>query len=224
MSGPAPDATAVRVACVDADAETVALVREALSVGLPAARVEESPATPPTAPCVVVPASARLGATLRELRARGYAGAVIVLADGEQGAADSASGFGVLAVVQRAAAARELPAAVATAAGTVDEGGRPTPAWLALRRVEQLVAAGEIALGLRHALNNPLAGLLAEAQLLEMESLPDEQHQAVRRIVELCRRTIAVARQLDAIGPVPGGGQQQQQQQQQQRGGGGGAA
>lgn len=51
---------------------------------------------------------------------------------------------------------------------------------------------------LRHALNNPLAALLAEAQLLELEEISDEQRQSVERMVELCRRMVVIVRALDA--------------------------
>ena len=54
---------------------------------------------------------------------------------------------------------------------------------------------------LRHALNNPLAALLAEAQLLELEELTDEQRQSVERMVALCRRMVGIVRALDAANP-----------------------
>jgi len=206
----ARDARDAHVACVGCDAPTVALVREALAVGLPGVRVEEehgaSLGKAPAADCVVLQAAPGLELALRTLRASGYGGAVAVIVDddtdggGAGGGTAAVTRFGVQAVVPRPLVARELPAAVAGVfASTVDASGRPHPAWAALRRVEHLVAAGEVALGLRHALNNSLAGLLAEAQLLEMERLPAEQQEAVRRIVALCRRTIAVTRELDAI-------------------------
>jgi signal transduction histidine kinase len=52
---------------------------------------------------------------------------------------------------------------------------------------------------IRHMLNNPLTALLTEAQLLQLEELPEEQKQSVDRIVELCRRTIDAVKQLDSI-------------------------
>lgn len=48
---------------------------------------------------------------------------------------------------------------------------------------------------LQHSLNNPLAGLLAELQLLEMEELPGEHREAVERCIELCRRVILLVRE-----------------------------
>lgn len=48
---------------------------------------------------------------------------------------------------------------------------------------------------LQHTLNNPLAGLLAELQLLELEDLPDEHRAAVERAIALCRRVIQIVRE-----------------------------
>jgi signal transduction histidine kinase len=62
---------------------------------------------------------------------------------------------------------------------------------------EQLAAAGAIALELRHEMSNPLAALLAEAQLLALEPLAPDHLAAVERMVDLCRRTVALLRQLD---------------------------
>jgi len=47
---------------------------------------------------------------------------------------------------------------------------------------------------LQHTLNNPLAGLLAELQLLQMEPLAPEHQAAVARAVELVRRLIKIVR------------------------------
>lgn len=47
---------------------------------------------------------------------------------------------------------------------------------------------------LQHTLNNPLAGLLAELQLLQMEPLAPEHQAAVGRAVELVRRLIKIVK------------------------------
>lgn len=53
---------------------------------------------------------------------------------------------------------------------------------------------------IQHQLNNPLAALLAEAQLLGMEpALGAEHRAAAARITELTRRVIALVRELDAV-------------------------
>ena len=62
---------------------------------------------------------------------------------------------------------------------------------------EQLAAAGAVALELRHDISNPLAALLAEAQLLALEPLAPEHQAAVGRMVDLCRRTVALLREMD---------------------------
>jgi signal transduction histidine kinase len=63
---------------------------------------------------------------------------------------------------------------------------------------QQLAAAGAVALDLRHQVNNPLAALLAEAQLLALEPLAPDHRAAVDRIVDLCRRTATLLREMDA--------------------------
>lgn len=62
---------------------------------------------------------------------------------------------------------------------------------------QQLAAAGAVALELRHDISNPLAALLAEAQLLALEPLAPEHQAAVGRMVDLCRQTVALLREMD---------------------------
>lgn len=49
--------------------------------------------------------------------------------------------------------------------------------------------------GLQHSLNNPLAGLLAELQLLELDELSPEHRESIERAIGLCRRVIAIVRE-----------------------------
>ncbi len=49
--------------------------------------------------------------------------------------------------------------------------------------------------GLQHTLNNPLAALLAELQLLEMEELPAAHRESVVRAIDLTRRVIRIVRE-----------------------------
>lgn len=67
-----------------------------------------------------------------------------------------------------------------------------------LRRVRAQLALGEAARTLQHAFNNPLTALMAEAQLLEFEALPDEARGAVRRILDLTRRLATLTKKLGA--------------------------
>lgn len=71
-----------------------------------------------------------------------------------------------------------------------------------LRRVRAQFVLGESSRTLQHAFNNPLTALLAEAQLLELEQLPDEHRAAVSRILELCRRLVTLSRRLNAGDPA----------------------
>ena len=74
----------------------------------------------------------------------------------------------------------------------------PVAAERELARVRLQLSAGENASTLRHAMNNPLTALVAEAQLLEMEPLTTDQLDSVARIVALARRVVGTSRQLDA--------------------------
>jgi nitrogen-specific signal transduction histidine kinase len=48
---------------------------------------------------------------------------------------------------------------------------------------------------LQHTLNNPLGGLLAELQLLEMDDLSDAHRAAVERCIGLTRRLVQIVRE-----------------------------
>lgn len=63
------------------------------------------------------------------------------------------------------------------------------------QRKEDLAQLTEL---VQHSMNNPLAALLAEAQLLAMETTLDPEHRAaVDRMTELVRRLINLVRGLD---------------------------
>lgn len=79
-------------------------------------------------------------------------------------------------------------------------GGKPPelpPPARELRRVREQFALGAAARMLQHAMNNPLAALLAEAQLLELEAAQDAQRLAATRMVALVRRLATIVRRLD---------------------------
>jgi signal transduction histidine kinase len=48
---------------------------------------------------------------------------------------------------------------------------------------------------LQHTLNNPIAGLLAELQLLEMDDLTPSQREGIERSIALVRRLITIVRE-----------------------------
>ena len=76
-----------------------------------------------------------------------------------------------------------------------------------MRRMNSMLLGhhGASARTLQHTMNNPLTALLAEAQLLELEPMSQEQQEAVARMVVLIRRLVAITRRLDL--PVGGPGQ-----------------
>lgn len=65
-----------------------------------------------------------------------------------------------------------------------------------LARVRDQFTLGASARSLQHAFNNPLTALLAEAQLLELDAMPEEHRLAVSRILELSRRLVTLSRRL----------------------------
>ena len=197
------------VRCVGGDAPTCALVRELVGTALPTATVwMEGPEMlvidgAAVGECIVFAGAVGEESPVdvaRRLRSAGLTATLVgVVARREPVLEAQARALGVR-LVEREAMARELPMAVADAASL---SGAPSPALLELRRMQQLVAAGELAARVQHALNNPLTALMAEAQLLEMEPLDDEHRQAVSRMIELCRRLIGIVRQLDTSRAAP---------------------
>jgi len=131
------------------------------------------------------------------LRARGFRGAMVVIArmPDERVLCDAAESLGAVGLMRTCgdASPSELAKALSRAfrsnALVTDE----------LVRARRIFAAGQAALALQHAINNPLAALMAEAQLLQLEELKAEQRDSVDRMVELCRRISVLVRQLDAI-------------------------
>ena len=135
--------------------------------------------------------------TLRLLRARGFAAPVLVVTAAPDDAAlrATADSLGVRAVARERIDGSPLELALALTAALDSEQGVTAE----LRQARRIFAAGQSALSLQHAINNPLAALLAEAQLLQLEELTAEQRGSVDRMVELCRRIVALVRRLDAL-------------------------
>ena len=134
-------------------------------------------------------------AVARTVRAMGYGGALVLvgapadaMADAEMGAATVAADRIAFELVERIGEQMALASA---------------PFADQVTRARRLVAAGEIALRLQHALNNPLAGLLAESQLMLMDPQTPDQQASLERIVGLCRRMIEMTRTLDGVGERP---------------------
>jgi signal transduction histidine kinase len=126
----------------------------------------------------------------------------VLLLDAADDAADDAAGAEALGArcVEHRSLAERLATAVVDAMAAHRGDAAAAPARAVLDRTQRLIAAGEIALRMQHSLNNPLAAMLAESQLLEMEEMKPEHHDAIVRIVEQLRRVIAIVRQLDGVG------------------------
>lgn len=200
----------VRLAVVADSPATGSLVREVLATMLPG--VESSTLDPAATAldlertdCVVVDArvAGEAGVSLlRRIRAGGYAGGAVLLLDDASGEPADVAGAEALGArcVATGAITERLATAVVDAIAAHRGDAAASTARTTLDRTQRLIAAGEIALRMQHSLNNPLAALLAESQLLEMEEMKPEQHEAVARIVEQLRRVIAIVRQLDGVG------------------------
>lgn len=161
----------------------------------------------PGADCAVLDATGGVDAALSllgALRARDFTAPVVcIVADETSRERVERSPLGIGVVIEAATVARTLPDALRQVM-RLDVLAVDSPAaaeWLRIaRQTQRLVAAGEIVLKMQHALNNPLAALLTEAQLLELEDLRPEHRQAVERIVQLSRRLSEVTRTLGGIG------------------------
>lgn len=192
---------------VAGDAGLARLVEEALRTSLPTANVsaiDPSVLThrqlPPALCAVVGPRFGEMTQieALRALRAASFEGCLVAIAtDAVANDVHTARQFGVIDFIPMDSLGSQLPGAVLAAASAPED----SAAVRELRETQRLIAAGEIALGLQHSLNNPLAALLAEAQLLEMEPLAEEHLQAVRRMVDMCRRLASIVRRLDVVAP-----------------------
>ena len=134
-------------------------------------------------------------AVVRTVRAMGFGGAVVLVGGAADAMADSEMGVATVAADRIAfdLVERIGEQMVLASAPFADQ----------VTRARRLVAAGEIALRLQHALNNPLAGLLAESQLMLMDPQTPDQQASLERIVGLCRRMIEMTRTLDGLGERP---------------------
>lgn len=204
----------LRLACVADQSAGATVLHETLVSLFPTATVvrldtDVERNVPEDVDCAVIDATVNGDqgvAVLRRLRAGGYAGAAVLLTNGDEpdlvGDEATPSRLGARTcsldgrgMVQLASAITDALAVYGNERGVVK-----SQALRALRQTQRLFAAGELAMRLQHSLNNPLAALLAEAQLLELEPLPPDHRAAVERIIEHTRRVIDVVRGLDGVG------------------------
>lgn len=199
-----------RIVCLSTDSDATDVLLDAVQAIVPDANVESADLSllrdPPRSECVLVAVGALSSGSesiVRDLRARGYANAIILVADSpEMLPAAALALLGVQRTIATENMALVLPSVLtkvleSQAAVKASETGRRTLA--SLRRLQAVVASGQIAARLQHRLNNPLAALLAEAQLLELEALAPDHATSVRRIIELCRRVIEETKSIEGL-------------------------
>lgn len=200
-----------RLVCMSTDADAAAILQHVVQTIVPAASVETVDTTilrdPPDADCVILAVGAMDGEAAvlaRGLRARGFRNALLLVADSPETLPhDELALLGIADALPTRELATALPPALAQQLELQEAAMRsPMAARLleSLRHLQALVAAGQTAGGLKHKLNNPLAALLAEAQMMELEPLSPEHANAAKRIVDLCRRVISVTETINAHG------------------------
>ena len=203
----------IEIGVVSQSGAMVALLQEAITAAMPTAQLEhatpEATARLVECPLIFIDATsdtAAAGVIAQGLRAgASRASLVFVVSASDDALMRQGARIGALEQIEVKMLGRAMAETIERALGGdgwSDEMGRARDE---IRRTQRLLAAGEIALGLQHAMNNPLTAVLAEAQLLEMEPLPPETATAVRRIIESTRRLVALVRKLDAVSPKNGG-------------------
>ena len=206
----APSASRSPVLLLTDDPALERIVRELIATTLPGISIDvsspaDAPLTPAQAAIIDHVVRALPGFTVaQELRARGFRGGLVVL--DPAGAPELERRVLTVAparAVRRGDLVTALPRALADLAAEIAPAGELAGVERSLRRVQQLIALGEVTSRIQHTLNNPLTALLAEAQLLEMEPLDEEQLASVRRIIDQCRRVVAMVRGLETARGEP---------------------
>lgn len=197
----------LRIGLISNSAPVVSLVRESVTAALPTAAFNDVAPDAigklPNCALIFIDATtdtveaAEIAQRLRASASR--AALVFVVTARDELLARSAAPVGALDQLETRALGSAMASTVERAVGGDVWSEDLLAARDELRRTQRLLAAGEIALGLQHAMNNPLTAVLAEAQLLEMESLPPEIATAVRRIIESTRRLVVLVRKLDVV-------------------------
>jgi len=133
--------------------------------------------------------------SLRLLRARGFVGPIVVVT----AVPDDASLRATVESLGASSIGRDDANVIALGTALTAALDRDAALSADLLQARRVFAAGQAALSLQHGINNPLAALLAEAQLLQLEDLTSEQRASADRMVEICRRIVILVRRLDAL-------------------------
>ncbi|MFL5561798.1 MAG: histidine kinase dimerization/phospho-acceptor domain-containing protein [Gemmatimonadaceae bacterium] len=201
--------TSLKIGLVSGSHAVISLVRESVAAALPTATFSDAApdATSTLADCSLIfidatTDTAAAGETAQRVRAAALRSALaFVVMTRDEALAKKAASTGALEQIEMRALGPSMADTVERVVGGDGWTDELTAARDELRRTQRLLAAGEIALGLQHSMNNPLTAVLAEAQLLEMEALPPDAMTAVRRIIESTRRLVALVRRLDVVSP-----------------------
>ena len=68
-----------------------------------------------------------------------------------------------------------------------------------LAKTRYLAGIGEMAIALQHEINNPLAAILAHAELLAMDAVSGDENESLQTILEQARRIADVVRRLSSL-------------------------
>lgn len=198
------DGASIEILLVSDDAQRGQVVRQLTNLVLPHASIVSFDVNAitdkevPNADAALVDCASPRAAhdSVRFLRARGFSGGIAVLTPTLDTTLQAmAQSLGVVCITR--GQVEESPVELGEAlTAALAEG---SPATVEVAQARRIFATGQATLSLQHAINNPLAALLAEAQLLQLEQLTAEQRQAVDRMIDLCRRIVTLVRRLDAL-------------------------
>lgn len=190
-----PEEAALRILCACPDTDRV---RDAVAHAFRLASVETVEASSLRRLCVADGLVVDAADNALAARATGFDGGIVIVA--EPATSDELASFSMQGTHFAAplGGAEGLIDALRTAI-PVDGSGRSIPVDPGVARTRRLLAAGELALALRHAFNNPLTALMAEIQMLQMEARDDDTQAAATRMIDLVRRLTEVSRSLESV-------------------------
>lgn len=184
-----------------ADDATHARASAAIAAALPSADVQrvdpESIRRLPEGAALIVTDAGHA----RLARATGFDGGIVVI--GAPKTPDERESFRAQGTefVDPAAGPAGIAGALAAAIPAVSDG----QFGAALARARRLLAAGEVAFTLQHDFNNPLAALMAEVQMLQIDAPNPDIQATAGRMLELVRRLTALSRSLDGVRDLKSG-------------------
>lgn len=207
-TGPVTGARRPRITCLAPDYGVAEDVASTLRRLLPDASVEATSiamVTHADAPdCLIVLPGADAGEGIDAIcrfRAQGGEGAILLVVDDPAAVeAVSVAMLGIDEVLAARSIGTDVLAALHRVFAAQSRAGHEAAALTRyLAHCHTLLAAGRSVTRLPHRLNNPLAALLAEAELLRLEPLSSDQRDAVDRILAISHRLIAEVRHLEGM-------------------------